>query len=252
MFGPSSAYIRLARVNEDAAAGFSDALRVLAATNKLEGLVLDLRFAAGTDYAAAARLAGQFLGRATVVMSLGGQEFASPAGDSAFTLPTMVLVNGRTSGAAEALAEVLRQNEAALIIGNRTAGAAGVFEDFVLTTGQRLRVVTATVKLREGTEVPPGGVTPDIAISASLADERSFLENPYGSSGRTNAAAGTRPARLTEADLVRMRRERRDTPSRAPVETPATSVAPVVADPVLARALDLLKGIALVKPPRRI
>jgi C-terminal processing protease CtpA/Prc len=216
----------------------------------MEGLVLDLRFASGTNYAAAARLAGQFMAEAVPLMSLGAEEYRAPGNAQPFPWPVMVLVNRRTSGAAEALAEALRQNQVAMLLGGRTAGTAGVFEEFPLSTGQRLRVVTATVKLRDGAEVPPGGVEPDITVTVPLAEERAFLENPFASARSPNASG--RPARLTEADLVRMRRERRETPTAAPAETTPAVEAPVVADPALARALDLLKGIALVRPPRRL
>jgi hypothetical protein len=247
VFGAASAYLRLRRVDEEAEAGLAEALKSLSATSRVDGLVLDLRFATGTNYAAAARLAARFLSEPVLVMSLGDQEFRAPANPQAFTQPTMALVNGRTRGAAEALAEALRQNRVALLLGSRTAGAAGFFDEFPLSTGQRLRLVTATVKLRDGAQVPPDGVVPDIPVTVSLAEERAFLEQPFAP-----PAAGNRPARLTEADLVRMRRERRETPAAAPADPAPPADGPVVADPVLARALDLLKGIALVKPPRRL
>ncbi len=250
LFGASTAYVRLSRVDEDAAAGLAAALKELGATSRVEGLVLDLRFASGTNYAAAARVAGQFIADEVPLLSLGAEAFRAPGSAQPFTRPVMVLVNRRTSGAAEALAEVFRQNEVALLLGGRTAGTAGVFEEFPLSTGQRLRVVTATVKLRDGAEVPPGGVEPDITVTVPLAEERAFLENPFAAARSPNASG--RPARLTEADLVRMRRERRETPTPVPAETATAAEAPVVADPVLVRALDLLKGIALVRLPRRL
>jgi hypothetical protein len=251
-FDGARGYIRLARLDAEADTAFANALKELSATNPLDGLVLDLRFASGGDYAAAARLAGRFSPEAKVVMRLGAEEFATPAKDDAFTQPTMVLVNRHTTGAPEALAAALRQQEAAMILGGRTAGGAGVFREVALSSGQRLRVAVATVKVGDDAEVPPGGVVPDIVVNASLAEERRYLDNPYGVPGGTNVAGATnRPARLTEADLVRMRRARQD-PSVAPSgDAPTAAPTPTVADPVLARALDLLKGISVVNKPRR-
>jgi hypothetical protein len=255
-FDGTRGYIRLARLDADADTAFSLALKELTTTNALDGLVLDLRFTTGSDYAAAARLAGQFIPDATLVLRLGAEEFASTTKDDALTHPTMVLVNSRTTGAPEALAAALRQHEAALILGGRTAGAAGVFRELTLSSGQRLRVVAATVKVGEDAEVPPGGVIPDIVVNASLAEERRYLDNPYGPtgglSGATNVAGATnRPARITEADLVRMRRSRQDPSTATPGDSRAVAPVPTVMDPALARALDLLKGISVVTKPRR-
>jgi hypothetical protein len=48
----------------------------------------------------------------------------------AIKLPVVVLINRQTSGAAEALAGALSISQAALLVGNRTAGQAMAFEDF--------------------------------------------------------------------------------------------------------------------------
>jgi hypothetical protein len=73
------------------------------------------------------------------------------------------------------------------------------------------------------------------------------------SPGLTNSASGTnRPARrprFNEAELVR---ERREGISEADMTASRERELdkPLVSDPVLARALDLLKGLALVRQAR--
>jgi hypothetical protein len=71
-----------------------------------------------------------------------------------------------------------------------------------------------------------------------------------GGAGLTNSASGTNRAtrhpRLNEAELVR---ERREGISEAdmPALRERDPERPLVNDPALARALDLLKGLALVR-----
>ena len=55
------AYVRVARVEEGLAKEISGQFEQLSATNKLKGVVLDLRFSAGDDYQAAAAAADLFV-----------------------------------------------------------------------------------------------------------------------------------------------------------------------------------------------
>ena len=129
--------------------------------------------------------------------------------------------------------------------------------------GERLRIATAPVQLGDGTTMPTAGLKPDIAVEVSPEDERNYyadafkeisrvelanttlsLTNPPSSTTRTN-----RRSRINEADLVRERREGVSLDAEAPSgrdREPET----VVHDPTLARALDLLKGLAVVHQSR--
>ncbi len=68
-----------------------------------------------------------------------------------------------------------------------------------------------------------------------------------GAVGATNLPA--RSTRLNEAELVREHEEGldRDDDDEAPAAIRPEPAKPLVNDPVLARALDLLKGLALVR-----
>jgi hypothetical protein len=109
------------------------------------------------------------------------------------------------------------------------------------------------------------GVNPDITVEVAPEDERAYYTDAFTTIARsdlftgaslsvTNPAAGTnrstRRPRFNEAELVR---ERRDGPS---LDTDLASRResepdrPVVHDPALARALDLLKGLAVVRQSR--
>lgn len=262
LFDRSLAYFRLPRLETGVAGTFSAALAGLTNRSHLEGLVLDLRFAEGTDYAEAGRLADCFVAKPGPLLRWGEETFEATRKTNAFDHPVTVLVNGETKGAAEALAAVLRHAEVALLLGSTTAGQANLFKEFELSSGQRLRIASTPVRAGDGRELSPTGIRPDIAVAVRLEDERLYLDDPYrvlarpgptARRGNTNTVAGAtnRPTRMNEADLVRLRREGLNLDSDAPPTTrAATSEAPVVTDPVLARALDLLRGLAVLKSER--
>ena len=139
---------------------------------------------------------------------------------SAAKSPLVILVNGQTRGAAAELAVQLRAAKAGVIIGS---------------TNDRIQ--------------------PDIAVAVRASDESLFLKNPYATPAPTPAAALSATNSFvpyvdhtSEADLVRRRvKDGEDTndASSTPREEPGQ---PVIRDPVLARAVDLLKALAILKP----
>ena len=71
-------------------------------------------------------------------MNWGNGMVRSKEKSDAIALPVAVLVNRQTAGAAEALAAVLRETGAGLILGGKTAGQAMVAQEFPLKNGDRL------------------------------------------------------------------------------------------------------------------
>ena len=264
IFDGEIAYLRVARVGQGLAAAVQEAYQRLLATNKLSGLVLDLRYTDGHDYASAAATAELFTRKEQPLMNWGNGMVKSKDKSDAIIVPVAVLVNGETAGGAEALAAVLREAGAGLILGSRTAGQAMIAEEFPLKNGDRLRVATAPVTLGNGAPLPAQGVKPDISVDVNSADERAYYADAYrvkvrndvlagGAAGSTKAAGATnrvaRRPRFNEAELVRERREGISEADMTALRDREPEK-PLVSDPALARALDLLKGLALVRQTR--
>jgi hypothetical protein len=261
VFDDAYGYLRVAHVGAGLPPAMDEALAKITATNRLKGLVVDLRYAGGNDYACAAAAADRFLTEAGPLLDWGEGAARSTSKTNAFSQPVVVLVNAATTGAAEALAAVLRETKVGLVIGAPTAGRAAIFKEFALSGGQRLRLATAQVRLVEGKAFPAKGLTPDISVVVNPDDEKQYYADAYkllakpvsqavGGRGATNVAAATnRAARITEADLVRMKREGidLDPETGAPLPRPSAPGKPAVSDPALVRALDLLKGLAVVR-----
>jgi hypothetical protein len=160
----------------------------------------------------------------------GGEMTESAAGTADLLahekLPVAILVNDQTRGAALELAKKLHATHSALVF-----GAAGP------------------------------QIQPDITVSVDAADEKIFFENPY-SVVTTNAVARARDTNdflpfidhTSEADLVRARiKDGEDGPIAAPERMPereADPAKPFLRDPVLARGMDFIKGLAVLRLSR--
>ena len=254
-------YVRVARVGEGLAAQVDNAFQRLNATNKLAGVVLDLRYCDGADYGAAADTADLFLDKVQPLLNWGNGVVSSHENTNAIQVPVAVLVNHETSRAAEALAAVLRESGVGLILGGTTAGDALAMQDYPLKGGGKLEIATSPVLLGDGSEISRKGVKPDIQVTVSAADERAFFNNAFLQLPKTNLTAGAgggllgatnrvQHVRISEAELVREHKLgiNPDSDFDLPVAKPGP---PVVSDPTLARALDLLKGLAVVRREHR-
>jgi len=248
-------YIRIGRIAGD----FSESLRATCdaflKSNKASGLVIDLRYAKGDDYAAATRAADLFLREEQPLLDWGSGVAHSTAKTQAIRAPIAVLVNGQTAAAAEALAAMMRQTGSALLLGANTSGQAVISKEFKLLSGASLAIAVAQIKLGDGSPMSVHGVVPDISVDVTPAAQLAWYSDPFAVLSPTTGArlTGTnisRRSRFGEAELLRGRREGLSPDAEltpVPVVEPEKSV---LRDPVLARAVDVLKGLALVRQSR--
>jgi hypothetical protein len=206
------AYLQVSLVGKNLAEEIRAAQSALAVSNKIAGTVLDLRFADGDD-TAEAKAAEEAL-----------------AGEK---LPLAVLINHETQGAAATLASALRAARAGLIFESLAGSPAGTNND------------SNTV------------MHSDITVAIGTADERALMKEPYAvlAPGDTNSPAATNsvlpPVDYTsEADLVRARIKDGEDFQPLPVKTAIAPPKPFIRDPVLARAVDLIKGLAVMRAAR--
>jgi hypothetical protein len=257
-------YVRIGRVEEGLAQAVREVCDKLQASNKLNGVVLDLRYAGGNDYAAAVAVADAFVTKEQPLLDWGNGTVRSKEKETSLGLPAAILVNRQTAGAAEALAAVMRETGAGLLLGSSTAGQAMIAKEFPLNNGDRLRIATTPIRLGDGSALSAQGVKPDISVEVSPENERTYYEDAYHEIAQTNLAVGSdltvtnlassntrtnRRTRINEADLVRARREGFNSEEFAAAHNAETEK-PVVQDPALARALDVLKGLAVVRHSR--
>ena len=263
----SIACFRIGRVGNGLAEKISSAYKTFNATNHLKGVVLDLRFADGHNYAEVPSVAGLFVSDDAPLLNWGNGMVNSKENPGAITLPVAVLVNQHTAAAAEALAAVMRKSAHAMVLGATTAGEATVGKEFPLKNGENLRIATAAVKLADGEALSANGLKPDIEVTVNSGDEKAWMADPYKESSsvaellaKLNGVSGTNGTnhathtRTTEADLMRLRKEQPGVDLDYAVPSPPTEEEPekpVIRDPVLGRALDLIKGISVIRQAHR-
>ncbi len=249
LYRSSIGYLRVGQVDEACNEQVRQRYQELAASNRLSGLVLDLRSAGGGDYSAALRVADLFLSEEVPLLNWGEGLKRSTAKEKAIALPVAVLVDGQTGGAAEALAAMLRQSGVALLIGGRTAGTAGIQRTFPLAGGPFLRVTVADIQLGDARRLSADGLKPDVEVEVSPRREvasatgRAGLEEDADIVGPTNSHAPR--MRMNEADLVR--RWRGEMPSGKPAAVEGEEQPAAMRDAVLLRALDLMDGLAILR-----
>jgi C-terminal processing protease CtpA/Prc len=220
------------------------------AMKKVDALIVDLRASQATnDFAMAAEFAKRFCPKGKTLFTLRKaaarqDRLFSSDRDPAFRGLIMVLADGDTAGAAEALAGVLRFYDKALVMGQPTAGRAVEYTDLPLPSGKLLRVAVAEMILPEGRASFPDGIKPDLPVEMSLTEKRQifrlsgekgmgpFIVQP-GRPHMNEAAllAGTNP----EVEAAEAAQQRR---GRSPEKPPAH-------DPVLQRALDLVTSLEI-------
>jgi len=151
-----------------------------------DGLILDLRRNRGGDGTVTFMLAGRFLAEPyETVLACERTEYLfgllqwSTYGQVEWTprppridRPLVVLTSWRTGSAAEHLARMLQRTCAAVVIGERTAGAEAFLEKVDGPDGSTLRFGKGRAMEITGRGLQDDGVIPDVAVRLSIDDVR--------------------------------------------------------------------------------
>jgi hypothetical protein len=174
-------YVRLGSLNSANLQSLDKTLNTFAA-KKVNALIVDLRATdAITELPLAAEFAKRLCPRGKTIFTL-----RKPAGrqdrvfnsdrDPGFRGLIMVLADGDTTGAAEAMAAALRFYDKALVIGQPTAGRAAEYSDLPLPNGTILRLAVAEMISPEGRSLFAEGVKPDLPVDMPVAEKRQIFQ----------------------------------------------------------------------------
>jgi hypothetical protein len=176
--------------------------------------------------------------------SKGLPEAGAKAQLSPLSLPVTVLVNGKTSGVGEALAATL-QRSGAIVLGQATAGCAGIYKQIWLSDTLLLNALTAKFYLPDGTPLWGHPVIPDIALTVDDQTEKAALALISANHIDDVIQESPERHRLSEATLAQGQDPEWDTYLDSLEQKPFLLSLPVVHDAVLISALDSLKAIRL-------
>ena len=228
--GDNIGYVRITTFNEQTDVGLNSAVKNLKqqAGNKLVGVVLDLRNNPGGLLDQAVAVADAFLDKGEIVSTRGrrsedAQRYNARPGDIAAGLPMAVLINGGSASASEIVAGALQDHHRAILLGTKSFGKGSVQTIIPLPGHGAMRLTTARYYTPSGRSIQAKGIDPDIVVEAAKIEKPSDKSNKAASATDLKEDTGE-PPELTSVDPTIM-------------GTPA--------DYQLARAVDMLRGIAL-------
>ncbi|MGH6959541.1 MAG: S41 family peptidase [Dongiaceae bacterium] len=263
------AYVRITSFSEQTDSGLEKTFKKLRddAKGKLIGVVLDLRNNPGGLLDEAVAVSDAFLEKGEIVSTRGrhedeAQRFNARPGDVTEGLPVVVLINGGSASASEIVAGALQDHHRAILLGTKSFGKGSVQTIIPVPGHGAMRLTTARYYTPSGRSIQALGIEPDIVAeqarlevldpgrSRSEADLRGALANPDQEPSQAPApdeSPTPPPATDGGADA--------GTPDTSGTNGtnggPATAGAPAEPDKQqdyqLARAMDLLRGIALFK-----
>jgi carboxyl-terminal processing protease len=277
-------YIRITTFNEQTQPLLDAALDDLDKKigNKLIGYVVDLRNNPGGLLEQAISVSSTFLPVAVPVVSTRGrhsednQVFLSKGGDHASGKPLIVLINGGSASASEIVSGALQDHKRAIVVGTKSFGKGSVQTIIPLQNGGAMRLTTARYYTPSGRSIQAEGIEPDIIIQPAKieeikaagkplreADLRGALINEQKKKDEEKAKDTATPV-IAPAPDDKAKDKDKDGKDKSSQDTdpddvfgeatPAGKEKPF--DYQLARALDLLRGIALyekrgTKPPAK-
>ena len=228
-------YIRITTFNEQTMDGVEASMKSLREElgNEMIGLVLDLRRNPGGLLDQAVKVSDAFLDQGEIVSTRGrdadnAQRFNATKGDLAEGLPIVVLINGGSASASEIVAGALQDHKRAVVMGTESFGKGSVQTIMPISGHGALRLTTAKYYTPSGRSIQLTSITPDIIVEQAKVE----IEE--------------RTQRVRERDLRNALSNEGvdDTPGGEVEEEVEVSETTDVTDYQLARALDLLKGIA--------
>jgi len=227
--GDSIGYIRITSFTEQTDVGLANAMKSLRqqAGNKLIGVILDLRNNPGGLLDQAVAVSDAFIEKGEIVSTRGrrtddAQRYNAHSGDITGGLPMVVLINGGSASASEIVAGALQDHHRAILLGTRSFGKGSVQTIIPLPGHGAMRLTTARYYTPSGRSIQAKGIDPDIQVDAAKIDR------PAADADKKNAAD---------------KKDDPDSPSDQGSVDP--SIMGTGDDYQLARAVDMLRGIAL-------
>jgi carboxyl-terminal processing protease len=241
-------YLRVGAFNEQTQPGVDNAIKEVKTKlgEKLKGYVIDLRNNPGGLLDQAVSVADTFLERGEIVSTRSRriedtQRYNARPGDQAMGKPLVVLINDGSASASEIVAGALQDHGRAVILGTKSFGKGSVQTIVPLGANNEsaMRLTTARYYTPSGKSIQSTGIEPDIEVRPASVQRtqgpplrRAEADLPGALTNDTTSETAPPPAGAVGA------------PSSA-AEGGAARATQDTEDYQLARALDLLQGIAI-------
>ena len=229
-------YVRITSFRAKTGESMVEAINELKKNGELKGLVLDLRNNPGGVLNAAVSVSDAFLDSGLIVYTDGRIEdskmkFNATPGDILNDAPIVVLINAGSASASEIVAGALQDHKRAVIMGEKTFGKGSVQTILPTSNGGAVKLTTARYYTPSGRSIQAEGITPDVPLSKVKLEAVSQSE--FGP--------------IKESDLVNHLNNEKSTKKGEQKSDDKSEEALAMQDFPLNEALNLLKGINIVK-----
>ena len=164
-------YIKIRNFQDDTSQCLNEHLkRLKTSNNKIKGLIIDLRNNSGGLLDQAIEVADKFLDKGPIVVTVGPSGHPREIQEARKTdtdedpYPIVVLVDAGSASGAEIVAGALKENNRAVIIGDRSFGKGSVQQLIELMDGSALKLTIAKYLTPLFTDIQSVGITPDIKL----------------------------------------------------------------------------------------
>jgi carboxyl-terminal processing protease len=275
-------YIRITSFSEQTDSGLKSAIAAIKTASKgnLTGLVLDLRNNPGGLLDQAIAVSDDFLDKGEIVSTRGrnpddGQRWNAEAGDLMDGKPVIVLINGGSASASEIVSGALQDHHRAILMGTKSFGKGSVQSIIPIPNHGAIRLTTARYYTPSGRSIQAKGIDPDIQVEPAKietqddvgkheSDLRGALANPDAEKKApeiNNQPANPQPGGDDKDQDGAQPESKKDAPpanvqpgtnidqsqQKPHVGSEKIAITDPEKDYQLARALDLLQGLSLVK-----
>ena len=238
-------YIRITSFNEQTEKGLKKEMAKIKEEigSDLQGVVLDLRNNPGGLLDQAIAVADAFLDKGEIVSTRSRrpedtQRFNAKPGDLSGQLPIVVLINGGSASASEIVAGALQDHRRAVILGTKSFGKGSVQTIMPLPGHGAMRLTTARYYTPSGRSIQAKGIEPDIKVEQARIESIETLKRRRESDFRNALDSGDKKGSGKKPDAK---------PQAGKSKTSVEDEKPAdKQDYQLSRALDLLRGLALL------
>ncbi len=162
-------YLRIKTFGSDTASDVKKALEFFK-TNKVNRLIIDLRFNPGGLLNAAVDISDFFLDKDKVIVSTKGrgenakESIFKASNPALYSGEIIILVNRGSASASEILSGALKDNKRAILVGEKTFGKGSVQKTYSLDRGLGIALTIAKYYTPSGTMIHGKGIFPDHEI----------------------------------------------------------------------------------------
>ncbi|MCP3671095.1 MAG: S41 family peptidase [Gammaproteobacteria bacterium] len=235
---PGFGYVRISNFQSRTSEDMHKAITSLKAKGEMQGLILDLRNNPGGILNSAVEVSDAYLTEGKIVYTEGKTagsklSFVAKPDDILQGAPMVVLVNEGSASASEIVAGALQDHKRALIMGVRTFGKGSVQSIVPVTKKAAIKLTTARYFTPSGRSIQAEGIKPDIELPVLEVKSSQHV-----------AVDSVKEADLS-GHLANGNGKKKPTKDGDEIKAKAKPLA--VTDYQLYEALNLLKGLSLLK-----